>query len=132
MQLAGSFAPPLGPSELANYKLIIANCTNPQVKEAMTKLHGMVVEFQRTPRSKMQGSPHASGMGVVVPLEPEEVARMDQHVPWREELDMYDKLFDALSPIEQRDLRNAAFHLLWYGYELLLDREPITKDQLGA
>jgi hypothetical protein len=38
-------------------------------------------------------------------------------------------LFDGLRAGE---LRNAAFHLLWFCKELTLDREPLTVDKLAA
>ncbi len=37
------------------------------------------------------------------------------------------KVFDSLAG----DIRNAAYHLLWYARELTKDREPRTKDKHG-
>jgi hypothetical protein len=68
-------------------------------------------------------------MGQIVPLHPAEVERIWDHVPWDHELDGIQRLFDAI-PASQKDLRNAAFHLLWYAKELAHDREPITQDKL--
>lgn len=76
------------------------------------------------------GGSTANGVGVVVPLEEEEIKRIWDHVPWKEELDMYSAVFEEIPPGTNRDLRNAAFHLLWYGRELELDREPMTTDKL--
>ncbi len=45
------------------------------------------------------------------------------NVPNKLYLDNCDLLFDMLTG----DLRNAAFHLLWYAKELSLGREPATK-----
>jgi hypothetical protein len=90
----------------------------------------MVRKFRETPDSVQPGTPHPSGRGVIVPLEDAEIQRIWDVVPWMEELKMYGQLFEKISATEQRDLRNAAFHLLWFGKELCSDREPITNDKL--
>jgi len=126
-QVGGSFAPPLDKKRLDECKKLIDGCADRQVKDAMGALYAMAVEFAKTPRSKLPGAQHPSGVGAVVPLEPAEIERMDLHVPWREELDMYAALFGKIT---DKPLRDAAYHLLWYGYELYLDREPITTDTL--
>ena len=66
----------------------------------------------------------------MVPLEEAEVERIFDVVPWDHELDAIQSLFDGIPP-EKRDLRNAAFHLLWFGKELVKDREPMTIDTIG-
>jgi hypothetical protein len=133
---------------------------NPIVREAMVTLAKMLREFWKTPASKNPKQPHSSQTGFVVPLEPEEIGRMHPHVPWYQELDMWGQLMNALpTGTEERpetrtvkdangkevtqvvfrgvvvdeaahELRNAAKHLLWYGYELTNDREPRTNDTL--
>jgi hypothetical protein len=128
-QLGGSFAPPLDAEKLATYRALAA-AADPQTREALESLAKMVETFHETPRSQERGTAHPSGRGVVVPLEEAEVKRIWDVVPWKEELDMYGQLFDRLDPAGQKALRDAAFHLLWFGYELTMDREPLTADQL--
>lgn len=122
----GSFAPPLDITKLEEYK-VLADTADPQIKEAMTTLIVMLEKFWETPESVEPGVPHPSGRGTIIPLEKAEVERMWDYVPWKEELDMMGGIFDK---IDTGTLRNAAFHLLWYGRELCLDREPITNDRL--
>lgn len=129
MQYGGSFAPPLPAEKLVAYKAL-AETADPQTKEAMSVLAKMLEEFRKTPESKAKGTPHPSGLGQIVLLEGEEIKRMWEHVPWQEELDMYAALFDKIDPVGQKELRDAAHHLLWFGRELCLDREPITNDKL--
>jgi hypothetical protein len=125
----GSFAPPLPDDKLSAYETL-AVTADEQTREAMLKLATMVRKFRETPDSVQPGTPHPSGRGVIVPLEDAEIQRIWDVVPWMEELKMYGQLFEKISATEQRDLRNAAFHLLWFGKELCSDREPITNDKL--
>jgi hypothetical protein len=50
-------------------------------------------------------------------------------VPWRYEIEAMQRLFDGIDPAE-KELRDAAFHLLWFVTELERDREPVTNDKL--
>lgn len=127
--VGGSFAPPLDEAGLVDYERL-AKAAEPVVRDVMTTLIKMVRTFQETPKSKVKGQPHPSGRGMIVPLEPEEVKRIDQAVPWKHELDAMGGVFEAIDPVREKALRNAAFHLLWYGYELTNDREPPTSDTL--
>ena len=124
-QVGGSFAPPITAELLAKYQTL-AGATTPQVKDAMLRLCTMVEVFHRTPESKLEGTPHDSGKGVVVPLEEVEIKRIWDYVPWDYECDAIGVVFDVLTG----DVRNAAYHLLWYARELAMDREPITTDKL--
>lgn len=133
-QVGGSFAPPLDPEKLKSYREA-AKDAPPQVAEAMETLARMADAYHARPRPRAgvkapAGVPHPSGAGVVRALPKEEVDRLFDAVPWREELDMYAKLFDAIDPAGRKGLRDAAFHLLWLGYELVRDREPIFSDRL--
>src|SRR5262245_47110881 len=83
-RIGGSFAPPLDAAKLASYRTLAAGAP-PAVKEAMENLCAMVETFQRTPRSRLTGSPHPSGRGVIVPLEGEEIRRIWDVVPWEHE-----------------------------------------------
>lgn len=134
-RFGGSFAPPLSADTLAVYADLISAVEDRRAKDYLQQLHLMTLTFQQTPASTLKGTPHKSGTGAVIPLEPAEIERIYDLVPWGEELDVMSDYFDrvfAASPrgslSEQR--RNMAFHLIWYGRELLLDREPITSDML--
>lgn len=133
-RVGGSFAPPVDKDMLEAYRAA-AESAPAEVQEAIGKLADMVEHFQKTPRSKARGSPHPSGAPILItPLEEAEVKRIWDHVPWETECDMYQRLFDAL-PVgakgsAEANLRNAAFHLLWFAKELSRGREPLTNDQL--
>lgn len=126
----GSFAPPITDAQIAAYtKLAQADECPPEVRDGMETLLTMVKTFQETGRSKLRGTPHPSGRGMVVKLEPAEMQRIERVVPWKHELDALAKVFEE--KIGDKARRDAAFHLLWYGYELSVhDREPITTDTL--
>lgn len=132
----GSFAPALSVAQLAIYKTF-ADGAEPQVKGLMSTLIKMVEVFNAAPAKV--NSPieqHKSGTGFVIKLDPETIAAIDSHVPWHEEIEMMGKVFDRIPaldiPLVDRplNLRDAAFHLLWYAAELANDREPITQESL--
>ena len=50
--------------------------------------------------------------------------------PWMKELNVLGELFESLDPITQTDLRNMAFHMLWFAKEICNDREPLTLDRI--
>lgn len=122
----GSFAPPITPANLLAYRQFAAG-TSDEIREAMNELCDMVLIFNETPKSKLSSLPHPSGLGVVTPLEAAEITRIWDAVPWPSECDRMGVLFDSLTG----DVRNAAYHLLWYARELTMDREPITTDTLS-
>ena len=124
----GSFAPPINGNKLEEYRELAEGCEDQKVCEGMTALINMLDTFFETPASKNGGTPHATGVGMIVKLEQEEIDRIDSKVPWPEELATYAKWFETLP---NGPLRNAAFHLLWYGVELTNDREPLTTDRLS-
>jgi hypothetical protein len=132
-RIGGSFAPPIH-DRIDKYETL-AHQAPAQIGEAMLILVNTVEQHLNHPRSSLRGSPHPVGsvngaVPMIVPLQPEVVQALDEHIPWREELDMFSQLFDRLDPVKQKDLRDAAFHLLWYANELYLDREPLTADML--
>jgi hypothetical protein len=127
--IGGSFAPPLDAEKLATYNAL-AHDASEQIGEAMHKLIDMVTLFQQTPASSAEAKPHPVGVGVIQKLEEAEIKRIWDVVPWREECDMYAKLFDGIDATTNKPLRDAAFHLLWFAYELTSDREPCTCDKL--
>lgn len=135
----GSFAPPLDEAKLASFDTIADSQGGP-VGDAMKRLITMLKKFWETPRSPLPGSGHPSGAGMIIPLEDAEIERIWDHVPWMnaeqriakgkigdDDCDQYGVLFGTLP---QGEVRNAAFHLLWYARELAADREPITNDLL--
>ena len=128
LHYGGSFAPPLDSTKLAVYRQLAAKA-EPKLAEVLVKLCDMVALFQKTPASSAPGTRHPSGRGVIVPLDPAEVKRIWDAVPWDYECDAYQRLFDEI-PAENKPLRNAAFHLLWMAKELSMDREPLTNDRL--
>ncbi len=136
-RIGGSFAPPLSPEKLVEYRRL-AEDAPPQIREAMGKLCDMMEALHahdlpplRAQREQGNGTPHPSGAPIVIlPLSREIIDDLDPHVPWKEENEMYAALFEQIDPIEQRDLRNAAHHLLWFAIELFLDRHPLTADNL--
>lgn len=125
----GNFAPPLPKEKVALYRELGESLLL-HLKEPFMRLCDMVELFYETPESPLPGTPHRSGRGLVVPLTEEEKARMWDAIPWPHELDMYGQLFDEIDNATQHDLRNAAYHLLWFARELDLDREPITNDKI--
>lgn len=131
VRVGGSFAPPLTPEKLAAYKALGESCPDLQIRDIFAKLVRMVEVFRETPESTLPGTPHPSGMGTIVPLTEEEIQRIWDTTPWGEELDAYGVICDRLDPVSDKARRDAAFHLIWFGRELDLDREPITTDKLG-
>jgi hypothetical protein len=127
--IGGSFAPPLDADKLATYNAL-AHDAPEQIGEAMHKLIDMVTRFQQNPCSGAECKPHPVGVGHIQHLEESEVKRIWDAVPWKEECDMYAKLFDGIDAATNKELRDAAHHLLWFAYELTADREPCTCDKL--
>jgi endonuclease III len=125
-RFGGSFAPPLSQEKLAAYKVLASNAP-PRIKDAMNELIVMVSKFKETPDSTLSAQLHPSGAAMVVPLEKQEVDRIWDFVPWDDELATMNKVFES---IPKGELRNAAYHLLWFGRELCNDREPLTTDKL--
>lgn len=127
IKVGGSFAPPITAAQLAQYKEIASLATE-QVREVMLNLIKMVEVFQQTPRSSLASDVGPVGIGMLTPLENEEIQRIWDLVPWDYECDAYQGLFERIPPDSQ--VRTPAFHLLWYARELTMDREPMTNDML--
>lgn len=125
----GSFAPPLTPEKLNSYTEL-ANTANDIVKEIMLKLIAMIKHFNLTPSSPLVGTEHATKLALIIPLEDKEIERIWDVIPWEYEIDSYSAVCDSISNETHKDLRNAAFHLIWFARELCADREPITNDKL--
>ncbi len=124
-------APDITTTKLATYRELAATA-EPSVKEVMARLCDMVEHFRKTPESKLPGSPvqfmnAGNKIAIAVPLEPDEILRIWDHVPYQDEIDVYGARFEK---IPQSDLRDAAFHLLWFATELTKDREPMTREKV--
>lgn len=65
----------------------------------------------------------------LAPLEDSHKEQLDDLIPWSHEIAAMQGLFETI-PAEQKELRDAAFHLLWHLKELDLGREPATLDRL--
>lgn len=138
-RIGGSFAPPLTAEQLDHYESLSHSAPD-NVGDGMRRLVSMLRMFWETPESTAKPRLHPVGVGYIVDLEDSEIERIWDVVPWLnaeqrekngkigdDDCDQYSRLFDVLQPGE---LRNAAFHLLWYARELANDREPMTNDKL--
>lgn len=125
--IGGCFAPELAPEKVSGYRQLSAGVEDKQIAQYMGDLCDMLDLFFQTPESTLGGSKHPIA-GIVVPLEDAEIQRIWNKVPWPEECDLIGKAFDRLP---SGDVRNAAYHLLWYARELAKDREPMTKERAG-
>jgi hypothetical protein len=125
--IGGCFAPALAPEKVSDYRQLAATVQDKQVAQYMSDLCDMLELFYQTPESTEASSKHAIA-GMVTPLADNEVQRIWDKVPWPEECDLIGKAFDRLPA---GDVRNAAYHLLWYARELTQDREPMTKERAG-
>lgn len=127
-RLGGSFAPPLTDETLDRYRAMIDGLdAKSPVRYAMGELLKCAEAWWEQPESTGKGTPHGSGRGFIVGLSPEVADAIEDAVPWSHECDAMQALFDNLAAGEVRD---AAFHLLWFAKELTQDREPITADKL--
>ncbi len=128
--MGGSFAPPLSDALLAKYKAMVQALAPSPAKDAMAQLLHCCGVWWELPESNGASRPHASGRGTVVNLTEANKAALWDHIPWAHEIEGMKALFETIQPDQQRNLRNAAHHLLWHVIELDLDREPVTTDKL--
>ena len=125
-RFGGSFAPPINHGDLSKYRSLAEN-GNDEVRHYMLGLCDMMDSFLGSPPSQQPSIPHPSGLGTITNLDKKVVDQLWDVVPWPAECEAYQKVFEEL-PVD--DLRNAAFHLLWYAKELADDRQPLTNDKL--
>lgn len=126
-QVGGSFAPPLDKAKLSSYRKLAEDAADP-LRTDLLSLCDMVGKFQQIPASKQPGTPHPSGRGTMVKLEkPERLAGV---IPKHDDYLRMAADFEMIDPEGDKDLRNAAFHLLWFARELSAGREPMTNDKL--
>jgi hypothetical protein len=127
----GSFAPPLTDELLAKYSSMIDGlAAQSPIRDAMAKLLACCKQWWGLPESTGKGEPHPSGRGSIVDLDEAIKKTLWEAIPWKEELQMYGLLFERIDAVKEKPLRDAAHHLLWHGFELEMDREPITMDKL--
>lgn len=145
-RIGGFFAPPIDDEKLEVYRDLAHTAPSPAISEAMLKLCDMVEVFNQTPPSTLTGEKHPSGLGMVVPLEDQEVRRIDEYVPWQHEIEsligvskngtyvagLFDQLPTGQKGSEENNRRNAAYHLAWYAVELCKDREPMVTTRLNG
>lgn len=130
-QFGGTFAPPLSDEKLIEYRVLADALPASPVKDALLSLLACCEKWWELPEpAATKQWAHPSGKGTVVALQDDHAQALWDLIPWKHELDATQSLFDAIDPAADRDLRNAAFHLLWHVKELDLDREPLTADRL--
>lgn len=135
--VGGIFAPPLCDKTLEVYKEIIDGLSDGPVKQALQVLWNCASQWWNLPESVGEGRAHPIGHGFIVDLDDETKAALEPHIPWGYELLALSNsdatgLFDSIDGTEHKDVRDMAFHLLWYAKELELDREPYTSDKYFA
>ncbi len=135
------FAPPLTDEKIANYKLLINSQASSEVADAMVMCLKCVEAWWNLPEStrtdvKRWGILHKGQKSefVETPLEEDHIKKLWDVTPWDRELSTLSNststgLFDTLPYC---DLKNAAFHLLWFAKEITRDREPLSVDKLDT
>lgn len=129
------FAPPLTDEKLAAYSALSESQPEGVLKHFLKQLLAAVLKWWELPESTRRGQELAlrhRGKNVAVPvtpLEEEHVAALWDSVPFHEELNAAQSAFDAI-PGEEKELRDCAFHMLWYVRELCHDREPLDQSKL--
>lgn len=148
------FAPPLTDKLIAKYRQIAESLGDArgEIRDAMRECLKPIDLWWELDESKgSAGDPTLKidqhrGQPVVIKvtsLDPEFRDQLFDAIPWPYEIDAMQRLFDTLPSgtvevegtvkvVDQSafELRNAAFHLLWFARELCLDREPLTQEKL--
>lgn len=139
-QISGSFpvacfGPPLTDTLLSTYTSLINSQPAGELRDALLSCYNCVMAWWNAPESTEKPTHWAFRDKLVpeIPLSKELLKQLDSTTPWLRELDTLSNsagtgLFDNL----EGDLRNCAFHLLWYAKEISLDREPMSMDKLPA
>lgn len=153
------FAQPLTEDKLSEYEDILNSLEHSPIKDAMRACLECVKAWWEIPVSENDATIPLNilhkGKTVsynVVPLEKEQVDKLDETTPWMHELLSYKDLFLSLphgtietqkvidgsvrsvcEVVDQKahNLKNAATHLLWYAIEICHDREPLTNEVLN-
>ncbi|OGT59914.1 MAG: hypothetical protein A3E01_10750 [Gammaproteobacteria bacterium RIFCSPHIGHO2_12_FULL_63_22] len=144
------FAPPLTDAALARYEELTLALpeSRRELRDALATCLHCVKAWDRLPESTL---PAASRMDLatigktcdVVPLPPEQIEALWDVTPYPRECQPLEDLFntlptgranadgsgDIVDPAA-KELRDAAFHLLWHVKEIAHDIEPRTADKL--
>ena len=133
------FAPDITDSLLSKYQSLISASMDATLKDKLNGLLACVKAWWDLPESKRaDGDEYTTllkGEEVtykIVPLEKEAVEKLDSVTPYMDDLNSLSNAAGTgrFDTIPNGDLRNAAFHLLWYCKEITLDREPLTLSKL--
>lgn len=121
----GSYAPPLPDAKLAEYDALADACPDRKSGEVMKNLVRMLRVFRETPDSTRPARPHAVDGVRFVPLDGAgdapitdpalasgEVKRIWDHVPWKEEIQVWQGWFGDLDK-DANDRNGAKLHQ-WY------------------
>lgn len=138
---AACFAPPLTDDLLRAYRILADALPDSRgdVRDALRECLKAVETWWGLPESK--GNARHDGHLLLVHRKEERLVRITglsetlkkelwDSIPWDYEIAAMEKLFESISNETGRELRDAAFHLLWHVRELSLDREPLTQDAL--
>lgn len=130
------FGPPLSDEKLARYRELIATVESRELRDCLDMLLPPVERWwndldysKETGRTIVynQGTPRELSVDLV-PLPQAQVDVLDDVLPWMWQLDAMEPV---LSRIPAGELRDCAYHLLWFCKELTLDQEPVTQDMVG-
>lgn len=132
------FAPPLNDKTLTEYKKLFKNVEDKELKDCLDTLHKCTEAWWKQAESQATGQKEwlfytkdgKEVRGIEQPLQPEQVESLWDTTPWMRELVAMEPILDKINPQSEKELRNAAFHLLWFAKEITLDREPMTTERL--
>lgn len=138
--LPACLAPKLDSDGLEVYRSRANSAGDGPVRDSMLELIAMIEKYWEVPvsDSTSETKPLPCPLDVcgkqvteltMKRLSQDQVQRIWDKVPWENELNAMGDVFQGISAETDKTLRDSAFHLLWYGRELFLDREPITMDQ---
>lgn len=120
-------APALTDASLARYEELAASAPA-EVKDAMQVYLKCVKMWWDLPESTGKKTPIMDGLAHIQNLDEPIKQALWELIPWPDEMVAYAKRFDAIDPVKEKELRDAAFHLHWYVKNLNLDREPPHKE----
>ena len=125
---AACFAPPVDCGRLAVYTDLAESISDDEIATSFWFCLRCVQRWWEIPASQATStSTHPCGLGKIVPLDCECRDLLGSVIPSAEQLRECGERFDRLP---RGELRDAAFHLLWFATELSLGREPITNDTI--
>lgn len=128
----GSFAPPMTEEKLRRYERLIDRLDKRSaLYDALRVLIILVRLWWNLPESKGPRTRHPLHGAPMTPLDKDIQDQLWEHIPWKHELDGYSAIFEGIDNRKDKELRDCAHHLLWFGRELDMDREPMTMDTLG-